>query len=166
MLTIIAAVAHDGAIGRNGNLLWHIPADLRHFKQLTLGAPVLMGRKTWESLPKRPLPDRPNIVISRNPEFKADGALTARSLEEAVRMAEKKEAENIFIIGGGQLYNESFGSADALEITFIDAEAPDADTFFPEISSDDWILEKEYSPSDPLTDINHPAFIFRRYIRR
>lgn len=140
MMTIIAAVAADGGIGRKGQLLWHISDDLKHFKELTMGKPVVMGRNTWESLPKRPLPGRLNVVITSNPEYEAPGAEIARSLEEACRIAGK--GDDYFIIGGGKIYKESIEMADCLELTEIEAETEDADTFFPAIKEEDWELVK------------------------
>lgn len=133
MKTIIAAVAADGAIGRNGELLWHLPEDLRHFKTLTLGSTVIMGRNTWQSLPRRPLPGRRNIVVSRMRDFKAEGAEVFESLDAALAASEKS-----FIIGGGMLYAEAMDKADALELTEIDAVADGADTWFPAIDANKW----------------------------
>ncbi|MDE5653626.1 MAG: dihydrofolate reductase [Muribaculaceae bacterium] len=147
MITIIAAVAADGAIGRRGDLLWHIPEDLRHFKSLTLGAPVIMGRLTWESLPKRPLPKRLNIVVTHDPAYDAPGAEVASSLAEAIEIAKASRASegnpdgDIFIIGGGRIYAAALPLADRLELTEIDAVAPDADTFFPPFKAEEWQRE-------------------------
>lgn len=141
MITIIAAVAVDGGIGRRGDLLWHLKEDLRHFKQITMGQPVVMGRMTWESLPKRPLPGRKNIVISRNKDYHPAGAELAASLREALEMAEdglQGENREIFIIGGGRIYADAISIADALELTEIEDIANDADTFFPAIENADW----------------------------
>ena len=110
MITIIAVVGNDNAIGRRGDLLWHLSEDLRHFKALTMGHPVIMGRKTWESLPKRPLPKRRNIVVTRNPEFVAEGAEVVSSLQEAFDLTVN---ENPFVMGGGEIYNQSLPFADA-----------------------------------------------------
>lgn len=140
MITIIAAVAEDGGIGRGGDLLWHLKGDLRHFKSLTMGAPVIMGRKTWESLPKRPLPGRLNIVVSRNENYQAPGAKVVASLIDAFSMAKgEDDVENkIFVIGGQSIYAEAMRHADALDLTEIHALANDADTFFPAIDKDCW----------------------------
>jgi len=128
---IIAAVARDGAIGRNGDMPWHLPADLKHFRAVTQGHPVVMGRKTWESLPARfrPLPGRRNIVVTRNAQWAADGAEAAPSLEAAFALL--KDAPKVFVIGGGELYVQALPLAHTLELTEIDASVPDADTHFP-----------------------------------
>lgn len=166
MINIIVAIARNNEIGRNGDLLWHIPEDLRHFKTLTQGHPVIMGRKTWESLPKRPLPGRLNIVITRQSGYSAPGAMTAPSLAEALNLSKSdtfpKADQELFIIGGGQLYKEALPLADVLEITHIEADAPDADTFFPDISPEEWELVSETFP-EQASDLK---FSFRRYLRR
>ncbi|MDE5902257.1 MAG: dihydrofolate reductase [Muribaculaceae bacterium] len=143
MITLIAAVAADGGIGCRGNLLWHIPADLRHFKTLTMGAPVVMGRNTWESLPRRPLPGRRNIVVSRNAAYRPDGADIFTSLEAALQSASataEAAGKDVFIIGGGALYADAMPLADVLELTRIDAVAEECDTWFPPVDPAQWRL--------------------------
>ncbi len=129
-IVIVAAVARGGAIGRGNALLWHEPADQRRFRALTLGAPVIMGRLTWESLPARfrPLPGRRNLVVSRDVGYAAPGAEVAASLDEA--LARVADAPRAAVIGGAQLYALALPRADRLELTEIDAEL-DGDTFFP-----------------------------------
>lgn len=146
-LNIIVAADRNMAIGRRGDLAYYIKADLRHFKELTMGNPVIMGRKTFESLPKGALPGRRNIVITRNPAFSAPNVETVGSLADAIALAEG--AEKAFIIGGGSVYAEAMPLANRLEITEIDAAADDADTFFPRIDPAVW---HEVQASDPLTD--------------
>lgn len=127
---MIAAVGRSLALGRNGDLVWHISADLRHFKRMTTGHPVIMGRKTWESLPKRPLPGRLNIVITRG-EQPIEGAVTAASVEEALKACEGLERP--IVMGGAEIYRLFLPKADELYITNVDADAPaDTDTWFPE----------------------------------
>lgn len=127
-LTLVAAVARDRGIGLGNQLLWREPADLQRFKRLTLGSPILMGRKTWESL-GRPLPGRRNVVITRNPAWRAEGAEAAGSLADALALV--ADAPQAFVIGGGQIYAEALPEADALELTEIDADF-EADAFFPD----------------------------------
>lgn len=129
-LALIAAVARNGAIGRDNGLLWSDPADLRHFRAVTLGCPVVMGRRTWESLPERfrPLPGRRNLVVTRQPAFAAPGAETASSLDDA--LARLAGVPQVFVIGGGQLYAQALPRADELVLTEIDADL-DGDTYFP-----------------------------------
>jgi dihydrofolate reductase len=130
-LVLVAAVARDGAIGRGNALLWQEPADQKHFRAVTMGAPVVMGRRTWDSLPARfrPLPGRRNIVVTRNAGWRADGAEAAASLDAALALA--ADAERVSVIGGGELYALALPRADELVLTEIDADFPDADTHFP-----------------------------------
>lgn len=125
---LVAAVARDGGIGRDGELLVRIPEDLRRFKQLTMGAALLMGRGTWDSI-GRPLPGRHNIVMTRTSGWRADGVSTANSLAEALSLADG--AEQLFVVGGADIYALAMPIADTLELTEIDAVFP-ADTFFPD----------------------------------
>jgi dihydrofolate reductase len=132
-LTVVAAVAADGGIGRSNGLLFIDVADQRHFRAVTLGKPVVMGRKTWLSLPERfrPLPGRRNVVLSRDATFEAPGAETARSLDEALeRLASEPEA---CIIGGADLYAQALPRADELRLTEIARQWPEADAFFPAV---------------------------------
>jgi len=128
-ISIIAAVAANLAIGKNNQLLWHLPEDLKRFKQLTTGHAVVMGQKTYESL-GRPLPDRTNIVITLDKAYKAKGCIIVHSIEEALKEAKKVESEEIFIIGGGSIYRQFLPLADKLYITRVEKNF-DADTFFP-----------------------------------
>lgn len=141
---LIVAVGRDGAIGRNGDLVWHISDDLKRFKRLTLGHPVIMGRKTWESLPKKPLPGRLNIVVSRQTDYSADGAIVVNSPDEAICMAEKLSQETPFVIGGANIYEAFLPKASKLFITEIDDICPDADALFPfPPDSGTWVLSEE-----------------------
>ncbi|MDE6237489.1 MAG: dihydrofolate reductase [Muribaculaceae bacterium] len=135
----IVAMSRDGAIGKNGDLPWHLPEDLRHFKELTMGHAVIMGRKTWESLPKRPLPGRRNIVVSHNPGYATEGAETFASIEEAIEACD----ETPYIIGGASVYSAALPYLTHLDITLIDATVDDADTFFPPLNDEEWIVTEE-----------------------
>jgi dihydrofolate reductase len=136
-IVIIAAVARNRVIGKDNKLLWNIPDDMAHFKSLTAGHTVVMGRKTWESLPPRfrPLPGRRNIVISRQKDYAAPGAEVADSLENSLKLA--STATTVFVIGGEQIYRQAMPLADRLEITEVDLE-PEGDAWFPEIAAVDW----------------------------
>jgi dihydrofolate reductase len=129
-LALIAAVARNGAIGKAGGLLWREPEDQRHFRRVTMGCPVIMGRKTWDSLPARfrPLPGRRNVVVTRNVGWRADGAEAVPSLEAALALL--AEAPKAFVIGGAEVYVLALPHADELVLTEIDADL-DGDTFFP-----------------------------------
>lgn len=139
MLSIIVAIAQNRTIGHNNALLWHIKEDMRFFRTTTSGHPVIMGRKTFESLGCKPLPKRTNIVISRS-EREYEGALLAHSLEEAVRMA--GDDSEIFIIGGAQIYKEALSIADRLYITRVERDY-EGDTSFPEVDMSQWRLVDE-----------------------
>lgn len=132
MISMVAAIGRNRELGRGNELLWRIPEDLKRFRTLTRGHPVIMGRKTFESIGK-PLPERTNIVITRDPAWASEGALRAETIDEAIGMAAFSDGgEETFIIGGAQIYALALSHADKLYLTLIDAEAPDADAFFPE----------------------------------
>jgi len=141
-VTIIAAMARNLAIGFNGAMPWHLPGELRHFKQTTMGKPIVMGRKTWESIGQR-LPGRQNIVVTRNRSLQAPGCDVAGSLDEAIRIA---RGEEVMLIGGGQLYRQALVFSDRMILTLVDCE-PEADTWFPEWQTDDWLQVGERSES-------------------
>jgi dihydrofolate reductase len=130
-IALIAALDRHGAIGHGGGLLWHESEDQKHFRRVTMGCPVIMGRKTWDSLPARfrPLPGRRNIVVTRNANWQAVGAERVASFDEA--LASVTDAAKVFVIGGGELYAAAMAHADELVLTEIDAAFADADTFFP-----------------------------------
>jgi dihydrofolate reductase len=150
-LTLIAAMGKNRAIGLDGRMPWHLPAELQHFKQATMGKTIVMGRKTWQAI-GRPLPGRQNIVISRNPDFIANGADVAGTLETAIEMAGSDE---IMVIGGGQLYALALPLAQRLVLTLIDIE-PDADTWFPEWDDRYWQPTEERR--FPVDDNNELAY--------
>ena len=127
-------------IGSNNQLLWHLPKDLKHFKDLTSGHPVIMGRKTYESIGK-PLPNRTNIVISRQKDWFEEGILIVGSIKEAVKFARKID-EEVFIIGGGNIYEQTMDITDKLEVTLVKADL-EADTFFPKIDNKTWMKTQE-----------------------
>lgn len=165
-LTIVASIGENNELGKEGDLCWHIREDLRHFKELTLGGAVIMGRKTWESLPKKPLPGRTNIVISsKEPAGEEAGVcFHARSLEEAVSTAASQNASGqIFIIGGASVYRQAMPAATCLELTKIHAADTDADTFFPNIDEGEWRVEKE---SEIMTAPDGLKFQYITYRRR
>ena len=131
MISIIAAIGKNNELGKKNKLLWSLPADMKHFKEITSGHAVIMGRKTFESI-GRALPNRKNIVVTRDLKYKKDGVEIVHSLEEALGLFKDKD-EEVFIIGGAEVYKQAMSFADKLYITHIEAEDKDADTFFPEI---------------------------------
>lgn len=144
-LSMIAVVAADGAIGKNNDLLWHLPGDLRHFKQLTTGGAVIMGRKTWESLPKKPLPGRLNIVVTRDAGYSAPGVSVCTSIEEAIDQARDYSS---FIIGGGEIYRQALPFASRLYLTEVEDTVEDADTYFPAFDKSQWKETDSEVPGD------------------
>lgn len=148
-LAIIAALAKQRVIGYQNKLPWHLPADLRHFKQLTLGKPVIMGRKTFESIGK-PLPGRTNVIVSRNADYQAEGCRIAHSLTEA--LAQVSEAPEAMIIGGTEIFRQALPLAQKLYLTFIHADIK-GDVFFPEWQSSEW---QEIAREDFGSDDNNP----------
>ncbi|MFZ4534971.1 dihydrofolate reductase [Propionivibrio sp.] len=169
MISLIAAVARNRVIGKDNQLLWHLPEDMRHFRETTRGKPVIMGRKTWESLPDsfRPLPGRHNIVVSRNPGYEVPGATLVGSLEEAIGKA--GSANEVFVIGGAELYRQALALADRLYLTEI-AQDFTGDAFFPEVLDAEWaiISSRPGQPSHSAIaakSANNPAFDFVIYQR-
>lgn len=161
MISIIAAIDRRMAIGFNNKLLFWLPNDLKRFKTLTTGNTIIMGRKTFESLPKGALPNRRNIVLSSNPDTICPGAEVFSSLETALQNC--KEDEQVYIIGGASVYRQALPLADELCLTEIDDTAPEADAFFPEISPTVW---HEKSRETHPADEKHPCpYAFVNYVK-
>lgn len=160
-ISIIVAIAENNAIGKNNQLLWHIPDDLKRFKRLTTGHPVLMGKKTFESLPVQPLPNRMNIVLTDIPGEKIEGCTMAYSIDEAISLC--PENEECFIMGGGMVYRQFLEIANKLYITFVHKKF-DADTFFPEIDFSKWELTEEEKHINE--DGNSLSFTYKIYERK
>ena len=150
IISLVVAAAENNAIGKDNQLLWHLPNDLKFFKNITWGMVVVMGRKTFEAVNK-PLPGRINIVITRQPGWTAEGAITANDLTEALEKAKATNCKEIFIIGGGEIYKQSMAIADKIYITRVHA-AIEGDTFFPVIEESKWTL---ISNEDFETDAKH-----------
>ena len=162
MISIIVAVAENYAIGKKGDLLCHMPADLKHFKAITSGKTVMMGERTFLSLPKHPLPNRRNIVLTDVAGKTFEGAETVYSMEE-LRAKSEELREEAFVIGGGMVYKQAMAFADKLYITHIHHSWPDADTFFPEIDPAVW---KQISAERHSADENNPYdYTFAEYTR-
>ena len=161
MIHIIVAVGNQGEIGYKNQLLCHLPADLKHFKELTSGHTILMGRKTWDSLPKKPLPNRRNLVISRNKDLQLEGAEVFSSPEDALKNVEI--GEEVFIIGGEQIYQLFINKADKIHLTHILADF-EADAFFPKINPEEWELCEEVPVEKD--EKNPYNFIFQTFTRK
>jgi dihydrofolate reductase len=160
-LSLVAAVARGGVIGRDGTIPWRLPEDMRRFRKLTTGHPVVMGRLTWESLPERfrPLPGRRNVVVTRNPAWRGDGAERAGSLEDALHLL--AGSPQVYVIGGAQLYAAALPLADELLLTEIEVDVA-GDAFFPAFESADF---EEVSRERHVSEGGEP-FSFVRYLRR
>ncbi len=144
MISFVVAVARNGVIGREGGLPWHISSDLKRFKEITMGKPVIMGRKTWDSLPRKPLPGRRNIVITRQPRFLAEGADVVATAEEALNLC--AGAPEVAVIGGGEVYRLFWPMVDRLYLTEVDLEV-EGDTHFPALDPAEWReVAREHHP--------------------
>jgi dihydrofolate reductase len=145
MIIMIAAVAENFALGKDNELVWHLPDDFKRFKQLTTNHYIIMGRKTFESFPK-PLPNRTHVIITRQQDYAAEGCLVVANLADALAMVPKDE--NAFVIGGGEIYALALPFTDVIELTKVHAHF-EADTFFPEIDAKQWkLVSEEYHPKD------------------
>jgi len=159
MITIIAAVAKNNALGKDNKLIWHLPADLKRFKKVTANHHVIMGRKTFESLGK-PLPNRTNIIVTRNTNFSAENCIVVNSLQQALKSV--KNDESPFILGGAEIYKQAIKIADKLDITFVHHQF-EADVFFPEIDKSIWkeVSRNEFK-ADEKNKYNYSFVTFER----
>ena len=153
-VSLVTAMATNRVIGLNGALPWRLPADLKHFKLVTMHKPVVMGRQTWESLYVRPLPDRRNIVLTRDPNFRANDALVAHSLDEALTAAASED--EIMVIGGGEVYRLALLQANRIHLTEVHANFQ-GDALFPELDKTEW---REVGREDHRAEAPAPAFSF------
>lgn len=160
MITLIAAIAENNALGKNNDLLWHLPDDFKHFKETTSGNYIIMGRKTFESFPK-PLPNRTHVIITRQKNYLQEGCIIANDLETAINSCPK--TENLYIIGGSEIYNQAIHLADELDITLVH-DSFDADVFFPEIDRDIWeLISEKFHPKD---EKHQHEFTFQTFVRK
>ena len=161
MISLIAGIGKNNELGKGNTLLWHMPNDLKHFKEITSGKTVIMGRKTFESLPNGALPNRRNIIITRDKEYNAEGIEIVYSLDEAIEKI--KDENESFIIGGAEIYKQAIDKADKLYITHIEAEDKEADTFFPVIDKEIWKATKiEDFKDDPQNPFDYSFVEYRR----
>ena len=162
IVSIIAAMDRKRGIGVDNKLPWRLSADLKRFRELTMGHHIIVGRKTFESI-GRPLPGRRMIVVTRDRNYKAEGCDLAHSVEDAARLARERGESEVFICGGAEIYAQSIGIVDRMYLTFVDAEVA-ADTFFPEFDEREWSeLESVYRPAD---EKNQYPFTFKLLVRR
>lgn len=160
MITIIAAIADNNALGKDNQLIWHLPADLKRFKKVTLNHHIIMGRKTFESLGK-PLPNRTTIIITRNRAYKIENCIVVNSLEAALEAAQTDE--NPYILGGAEIYKQAIKIADKLDLTFVH-HSFEADAFFPVIDTDIW--KEESRQNFNMDEKNNYNYSFVTYIRK
>lgn len=164
MITIIVACTRDFAIGHHGDLLYHISDDLKRFKSLTMGHPIIMGRKTFESFPKGALPGRRNIVVTRNKDYYAPSIEAVSSLNAGIALC--NDSDQIFIIGGGEIYSQALPLADTIELTLIDKECPEADTRFPMLDTEKWeVPDVNFDREDIKNSVKY-AFLTVKRIKK
>ena len=160
MITLIAAAAENNALGKNNDLIWHLPDDFKRFKAITSGHYIIMGRKTFESFPK-PLPNRTHVIITRQKNYNPENCIVVNSLEKAIEICPKDE--DVFVIGGGEIYQQSIAIADKIELTRVHSTF-EADTFFPEIDTTIWeLVQEEFHPKDEKHLFN---FSFQTYLKK
>lgn len=160
MITLIAAAAENNALGKDNAMLWHLPDDFKRFKAITTGHHIIMGRKTFESFPK-PLPNRTHVIITRQKKYAPEGCIVVDSMENAIAACPKDE--DIFIIGGGEIYNLGMPFADTIELTRVH-DSFEADAFFPEIDRNEWeLISEEYRPADEKHKVD---FSFQTFARK
>lgn len=167
IIALVAARARNGVIGRDGDLPWRLPDDMKRFKSITIGKPVIMGRKTWDSLPKRPLTGRTNIVLSRDGSFEPEQAVVCETFQDAIEIAREQAAEDgvdeVCVIGGSALFDLAMPKARRIYLTEVEAE-PEGDVLFPELDEAGWReTEREVHAAGPD---GTPAFVFRVLERR
>lgn len=169
-LSIIVAMANNRAIGKDNELLWHLPEDLKYFKRMTMGKPIVMGRKTFESI-GRPLPGRLNVVITRQKDWQHDGVKVVHTIDDALKLAEAQSiidgVDEMMVIGGAEIYKTALPKADQLYITKVDAEI-EGDAFFPEVDESIWeeVSKETFSAKDSELKTNPYDYAFCRYERR
>ncbi len=160
MIILIAAAAENNALGKDNQLLWHLPEDFKRFKQITSGNYIIMGRKTFESFPK-PLPNRTHVIITRQKDYIAEGCIVVHSLEEAIEISPKEE--EVFVIGGAEIYKQSIENADKIELTRVHSEF-EADAFFPEFNTSNWNLV--FSEKHTKDEKHQFDYTFETYLKK
>jgi dihydrofolate reductase len=163
LISLIVAAGTNNAIGKDNQLLWHLPKDLQFFKKTTWAMPVIMGRKTFESLSGKPLQGRLNIVITRQRNWQPEGVTVVHSLRDALFVAESADYKEVFVAGGGEIYKEALPKADKVYLTRVQT-APEADTFFPELEPDEWQLLSD--ETFPMNEKHAYPYSFQLWARR
>lgn len=163
IISLIAAAAKNNAIGKDGDMPWRLSNDLKYFKNITWGLPVVMGRKTFESFGKgKPLPGRKNIILTRQPDFQPEGVVTVKSAEDAIFLVNEMDIKEMMVIGGGEIYRLFFEKAKRIYLTRVDAE-PEADTFFPDVDPAVWkLVSQKDHEADAKNDHNYSFQVWER----
>lgn len=161
-ISLVVAAANNNAIGKDGKMPWHLPADMKHFKNITWGMPIIMGRKTFESIGKV-LPGRKNIVITRQTGWEAEGVVVVKKIEDAFFVAAEADAKEAMVIGGGEIYKQIFDKARRIYLTRVDAE-PEGDTFFPVLRSEEWhLVSQQKHEADEKNAYNYSFQLWERF---
>lgn len=161
-ISLVVAAANNNAIGKDGKMPWHLPADMKHFKNITWGLPVIMGRKTFESIGKV-LPGRKNIVITRQAGWEAEGVVVVKKVEDAFFVAAETDAKEAMVIGGGEIYKQLFDKARRIYLTRVDAE-PEGDTFFPVLRVEEWhLMNQQKHEADEKNAYNYSFQLWERF---
>ena len=161
MLAIVVAAAENNVIGKDNDLIWHLPADLKHFKSLTMGHPMIMGRKTFEAIGK-PLPGRTSIIITSQKDYQAEGCVVVHSLEEAIAKGRELDAEQVSIVGGANVYKQALPLTDILYLTRVHASF-EGDVYFPELPDDTWqVVEQEHHEPDEKNKYSYTFLTLKR----
>lgn len=161
-VSLVAAVAQNNAIGKNNEMLWHLPADFKHFKETTSGHFILMGRKTFESFPK-PLPNRTHLIITRQTDYNVpENCFVFQSIAAALQFAQNENQDVVYVIGGGEIYKQSIANANELIITHVEAEFPEADAFFPEITQDWKKMSEEFHKANEKNKIDFTIALYKK----
>lgn len=160
---IIAAIGKNRELGKSGGLCWNIPDDLKNFKEITSERIVIMGKKTWESLPIKPLPNRRNIIVTRDKNYNPEGGEVLGDLYETMKSLNKDKTKTVYVIGGGEIYRQSIYLASGMHLTRIYDECPEADTFFPEVNLSEWYL---LSHSDIMESEDGVKYRYETWIRK
>ena len=161
IISLVVAAATNNAIGKDGQMPWHLPNDMKHFKNVTWGMPVLMGRKTFESLGKV-LPGRKNIVVTRQPGWQAEGTVAVQKIEDALFVAKATDAKEVMVIGGGEIYKTLFEKASRIYLTRVEL-VPEADTFFPSLSPKEWhLVSQQIHEADEKNIYNYSFQLWER----
>jgi dihydrofolate reductase len=163
IISLLVAASENNAIGKNNQLLWHLPRDMKFFKNITWAMPVVMGRKTFESMGGKPLTGRKNIIITRQKNWKSDGVLVVNSLDAVIDLVRELDYQELFIIGGGEIYKQAFDRADKIYLTRIHATI-DGDTFFPVIDESKWTLKN--NTDNPADEKHAYAYSFQVWERK